>query len=158
MRINLQFSATGGPISRLIRWRTKSHYSHVDFVLPDGTLLGAQFKAKGGDGVKIRPANYAKFIRIGFYHVDVPDAVGESVIAWAKSQIGKPYDLEGALGIFFGQRNWHEDDSWFCYELIAEAFDQAKFPLVTQPVNLVLPQMIFGNSNVVFDSYKDIKQ
>jgi uncharacterized protein YycO len=153
MRITLQFSATNGPISRLIRWRTHSHFSHVDFVLADGRLLGSQFKAKGGDGVRLRIPRYEKFNRIALYHVDVPDEVGEKAMCWARSQIGKPYDLEGALGIFFGQRDWHEDDSWFCFEYVAEAFDQAKYPLVTTPVNRVLGDMLIASGKLVFDSY-----
>lgn len=36
--------------------------------------------------------------------------------AFARSQIGKPYDLLGVLGIGL-HRNWQEDDSWFCSEL-----------------------------------------
>lgn len=45
----------------------------------------------------------------------VPDAA--AAIAWAKSQVGKPYDWLGAFGLGLAPyRNWAEDDKWFCYE------------------------------------------
>lgn len=58
-----------------------------------------------------------------FLHPD-PDAL----LAAARTQLGKPYDVFGALGVGF-RRNWQETDRWFCSELIAYAFQESGHPL-----------------------------
>src|SRR4051794_17860996 len=95
--ITLQFSTQPGIGSSLIRALTWSNFSHVDFVLPDGSLLGA----RQDGGVQVRPRNYAKFTAAISYMVDAPDKVLDA----ARSQIGKPYDWRGILN--FGlHRDW----------------------------------------------------
>jgi uncharacterized protein YycO len=156
MRITLQFSTTGGPIAYIVRKSTRSQFSHVDIVLPDGQLLGSQMRTHFGSGVQLRPADYEKFTRIARYHVDVPDGVSDKIIFWARTQIGKPYDLPGVLGIFFGKRDWHEDDSWFCSEYVAEAFNYAGFPLITEQVNRVTPEMLRSCDKLVLESLHNV--
>lgn len=54
----------------------------------------------------------------------VPDA--EAGLAWARSQVGKPYDFKGAFGMAIDpERDWQEPDCWFCFELIASALQYA---------------------------------
>lgn len=44
----------------------------------------------------------------------------EAGIAWAMAQVGKSYDFKGAFGVALEpDREWREDDSWFCHELSA---------------------------------------
>jgi uncharacterized protein YycO len=117
--ITLQFSTTSHPASRLICWGTWGRHSHVDFVLPDGRLLGA---VPGGVG--IRPYDPAA-LRIERYQVDAPS----TVLSAALSQRGRLYDWPGALGVGL-RRDWQEDDSWFCSELVAWAFQEAGQPLL----------------------------
>jgi hypothetical protein len=41
-------------------------------------------------------------------------------IDWAEEQIGKKYDIKGAVGItIYPDRDWSEEDAWFCYEFAA---------------------------------------
>jgi uncharacterized protein YycO len=126
--ITLQFSTEKGIGSLIIRRMTWSEYSHVDIVMPNGDLLGA--RANGG--VQIRKPGYGKFTKV--HHevaVDAPDSVYE----FAKSQVGKPYDWKAILN--FGlERNWQEDDSWFCSELVAWTFMKAGHPLLDPDVQL----------------------
>lgn len=43
-------------------------------------------------------------------------------------QIGKKYDLKGSIGLGLKpERDWEEDDAWFCYELAAAALKAAGF-------------------------------
>ncbi|MFL6314786.1 MAG: hypothetical protein ACJ71W_21995 [Terriglobales bacterium] len=56
--ITFQFVRGEAFISHLIEWKGDSEISHVNVVTPDGKLLGALMQ----DGVKIRPADYAKFV------------------------------------------------------------------------------------------------
>lgn len=49
---------------------------------------------------------------------DVPDI--EAGLAWSRMQVGKKYDFKGAFGISLDpDREWLEDDKWFCHELSA---------------------------------------
>lgn len=110
MVITLQFSTQDKLFARLIDWWTWGDYSHVDLVLPDGRWLGAR-----GDGVKVRePYPVARRLRVT---VEAPAAVLQLVL----SQVGKPYDFLAILG-FICHRDWQEEDSWVCSELIAWAF------------------------------------
>lgn len=56
----------------------------------------------------------------------------------AESQLGRPYDWAGALGIAF-RRNWEEDDAWFCSEFVAWLFQSVGRPLVHKPGWRVTP-------------------
>lgn len=117
--ITLQFTTKPLPFAWLIRTATWSRISHVDFVLPDGRLLGA----RGSGGVAIRePGEYSHCER---FHVEAP----ADVLKLAASQIGKPYDWAGILG-FATRQNWQSEDKWFCSELVAWAFQEAGFPLL----------------------------
>ena len=60
--------------------------------------------------------------------VDFPVRDPEAVIRAARSQVGKPYDLTALFGLLM-HRDWQEDDSWFCSELVAWAFAQGGAPL-----------------------------
>jgi len=116
--IFLHLSANNGLVSRAIRWVTFSKFGHVDFLLPDGTLLGSHVTS--GQGVQIRPYGYLDFTRILVLAVEAPAFVIEA----AKSQIGRPFDFTAFIN-FGVQRDWQEPDSWFCAELVAWAFKQA---------------------------------
>lgn len=122
--IRLQFSANSGFISRAIRFMTFSDYGHVDFVLRDGRLLGSHII--GFRGVAIRPANYLTFTRTLIAEVDADDDV---VVALAESQIGRPFDYTAFINYGF-QRDWQEEDSWYCSELVAWAFKTGGVPLL----------------------------
>lgn len=128
--ITLQFSTTKHITSRVIAGFTWSWASHVDFVLPDGKLLGAL--ATHG-GVKIHEP--LEMSRVERFAVDAPD----SVIDFAKSQLGKPYDWAGIFGLTF-RRDWEEDDSWFCSELVAYSFAKAGVPLLNETSYRITPR------------------
>lgn len=117
----LQFVASSDPMSWAIM-RISRHYSHVDVVLPDETLLGA----RQDGGVAIRPANYEKFTkrtRVFVLCGTLTGNEGKDVYAydWYRAQIGKPYDtraIEAFVAGFLGpERDWQAPDSWYCSEL-----------------------------------------
>lgn len=50
----------------------------------------------------------------------------EAGIAFARSQVGKSYDFKGAFGIALApDRDWTQDDKWFCFELAAATLAKA---------------------------------
>jgi len=50
----------------------------------------------------------------------------EAGLAYARSQVGKPYDFKGAFGLALApDRDWTAEDKWFCFELAAAALAKA---------------------------------
>ena len=105
-----------------IRAVTWSKYSHV--ALLDGDeVIEATWPA-------VRVAPLAEVIAKHSRHilVDMPCQDAVAVLAAARSQVGKPYDLTALFGLLV-RRDWQEPDRWFCSELVAWAFEQGGAPL-----------------------------
>ena len=67
----------------------------------------------------------------------------EAVIAAIAAQIGKPYDYTAILGLGL-HRDWQENDSWFCSELVAWGFNAAGHPLFRgECVRRITPQHLW---------------
>lgn len=137
-----------------------TYFSHVDFLLEEGQyqggLLGASFNPDGPvivgspRGVAIRPQNYQSFGIRRRMILKTPQA--DAILAFAKSQIGKPFD-SGALSPkvfladpFYGSvesRDWHNPNQWFCAELVICSFEEGGYwgPGVKVPIykNRVTP-------------------
>lgn len=130
--ITLQFIGGAELSSRVIGWFSSGHLSHVDVVMPDGSLLGARSDKVGGQptGVRIRPPVYmADAERVVGFTLLGTTAVQEGVFYdFLYKQLGKEYDYEAILGFMFG-RNWRETDSWICSELVAAALEKAQIVL-----------------------------
>lgn len=137
-QIDLQFSSMKDFGSSVIRYFSHGAYSHVDAVLPDGTLLGARSDVCAGvpAGVQIRPANYRVFSAVK--RVSIPtinDEISQDFYKFLYSQIGKPYDAMAIFSFAVG-RNWRDDNAWVCSELISRALEVSKYfqhCLVTPP-------------------------
>lgn len=145
-----------------IRDFTWSQYSHVEFVMDKdwthqiaedlavGTpnvaalrkgvfSLGASdlgtLGARHADGVAIRPTNYEPFSLDDRFVVETTPERKAVIIQFALAQVGKSYDLTALLGIL-AHRDWREDDSWFCSELVAAAFEAGDEPLLNPHAKL----------------------
>lgn len=151
--IRLRFVTGNDLISEAIRaWQKDGWATHVEAVLPDGSLLGAH-----EDGVKIRPAGYDKatMTRELFVELDgsgpgsvrrilraltIASAQEEAFYAFLVGQVGKPYDNTAIAGLVLG-RDWREDDSWICSELMAAALEVCSyFPKLSSAVNHISPR------------------
>lgn len=123
--VELQFSTERGLSSAAIRWFTHSRWSHVDFILPDGRLLGARYKG----GVAIRTPGYAPFTATR--RISVPTDKAPMIYRAALSQRGKPYDSWAiaafALPILRSGRRWRDPRAWECSELAAWCFERGGF-------------------------------
>lgn len=110
--------ASGGP-----RGRT---FSHTDAVLPEG-LAGARMDQVGGcrSGFYVRPTDYGavtptrkgqeRWRRRLVMRLYCTPTQRTEWIDFHRAQLGKPYDWR-AIVDFGIQRNWREDDAWFCSE------------------------------------------
>lgn len=125
-KIRLIFSNSNLPLSPFIRWVTWSDWSHVA-ILVDENLIIESTLSQGGvrtcslDEFKSRASEWAIF--------DIDCKNPDGVVAAAMSQVGKPYDWTGILGIGL-HRDWQEDDAWFCSEFTFWCFDVAGDPKI----------------------------
>lgn len=139
--ITIRFITESDCISDAIRVETWCAFSHTEFVLEDGTLLGAH--AKGG--VQIRAADYCRPSDEEQYKLPVSEVQKEAILAYARLQVGKPYDFTDIVGIL-AHRDWRCDDKWICSELVAAAFEQGGFSLLNSPikqVNRISPRDVY---------------
>lgn len=123
--IEIEFVGTRTLWGSIIKWGTMSDIDHVQFVLADGRRLGAM----PGAGVTFGPPPPAD-ATVHRYGLDA----SPEVLAYAYSQIGKPYDLGAVLAIAARMtlgHDWRRADKWFCSELVAACFSIAGRPLIS---------------------------
>jgi len=112
--------------------------THCEAVLPDGSMLGAHLDG----GVEIRPAGYDKATLVRELIVDLPTMSGMDVLwlSFLHNQVGKPYDITAIAGLAL-DRDWREDDSWFCSELVAAALEYSGYmPTLSSANNHISPR------------------
>jgi hypothetical protein len=126
MSIKLRFVRGRDFPSEVISWFSAGHLSHVDAVLPNGDLLGARSDIIKGipTGVQVRPPGYEQ-VALAVV-MEIPSTALQEVAFYRflRSQIGKPYDRT-AIWAFAFNRDWREEDAWFCSELVARALEMA---------------------------------
>lgn len=109
----------GSLLLRTFLWSAWSHCA----ILAGDTAIEASTA-----GVRERPSADLLGDASEYAIVELPG--DEAAVAqWMRTQLGKPYDWWGVLGIGL-RRRWQADDHWFCSELVAWAFDRAGYPLV----------------------------
>ena len=102
--------------SALLRTALWSSWSHCGIVTPDLTVI----EAAAFHGVRERPLRefLADVSRYSIKTIALPNDA--RAIAFARAQIGKPYDWWGVIGIGL-HRDWTDDSAWFCDELLEAA-------------------------------------
>ena len=129
------------PVSLAIRFATRSWASHAEFVLNDGSTFGAR-----ATGVKWRPYKWHHYA-----HVERYDAMGlEDAYSWALKQAGKRYDFSAVFGIAL-DRDWRNEDRFFCSELVALAFEKVGCPLLNPKANVarITPRDLLLSEEIV---------
>ncbi|MCP1375404.1 YiiX/YebB-like N1pC/P60 family cysteine hydrolase [Dyella lutea] len=137
--INLLFCTNrSNPLSWMIRAGSWSRWSHVALV--DGDYV---IEAVAIHGVVRTPLAKRQAQDPSWCMSALPCRDPAAIIAAAHTQLGKPYDYTGVLGIGL-HREWQQDDSWFCSELVAWSFAQGGDPLFrTASVRRVTPEDIW---------------
>ena len=103
--------------SRIIRAVTWSRWSHAAIIDGDEIIEAVWPRVRVSS--LIRALENASAMAV----IDIPVADEAGAIAAARSQVGKPYDLLGVIGLGV-KRNWQDDDAWWCSELIPWAAQQ----------------------------------
>ena len=137
--LRLIYTNSNLPLSYVIRFLTWSEWSHVGILTPENTVIDSHIARKG-----VTEQSFSDFISsdIDKYEIKVYDSIPDNVYDIARTQIGKPYDWTAVCGIPF-RRNWQEDDSWFCSELVAWACKEAGRPLISKPTWRITQQDIY---------------
>ncbi len=105
---------------------TRSEISHVDFVTPEGTLIGAH----SDGGVQERPADYEKFgLRIRVT-IPVSEANAQAALAYARSKIGTKYDHKDIVGIALGDARLYDPKELICSCFGANIVDNEVFRII----------------------------
>lgn len=103
-----------GIYNRLVRWWTRSPYSHVELVMSTGRAWSASFE-DGGVRSKLIDFDPAKWDL-----VDLPAELEQGAEAWFKERRGNKYDLLGNLQFVLAAIP-HSRKRWFCSEAVAAA-------------------------------------
>lgn len=149
--ITLQFIRGTDLGAKAIEWFGHGlSYSHVDTVMPDGRLYGARSDKVGGApaGVQYRDPSYTQ--DAGKLHIvlNTTPEQDAAYYAFLLKQQGKPYDKLSIISFIIG-RNWQDNDSWFCSELVAAALVKCGFfpwPLAVTSNKIDPTDLIFAIS------------
>lgn len=120
-------------VSRLIRWQTRSGYSHASFEFPDGMVM----ESREWKGVRMLTAHeQADGETIDRFTVYATPFQAAKVRAFCFDQLGKPYDWTMvARFVTRRQESRASSGKWFCSELVFAACLHAGIVLLrdTQP-------------------------
>lgn len=152
--IRIRFVTGSDPLSNAIRFGERDGWAtHAEVQMPEGTLLGAHLKG----GVEARPKGYDAADMTRELYVDLSfstcvdisagssrqaaiDAMEAKFYGFLRAQLGKPYDITAIAGLAFN-RNWREEDSWFCSELVAAALEECGYlPKLSAADNHISPR------------------
>src|SRR5688572_7314948 len=114
-----------GLLNALIRWQTRSCYSHAALLLPDKRTI---IEAWPEGGVQEKVVN-------DWANIDIFDVPMMSKEKWrvaeefARKQVGKQYDFLAIIR-FVDRAKMPRNNKWFCSELVFEALEHAGVTLL----------------------------
>jgi len=103
-----------GIYNRLVRWWTRSQYSHVELVFHDRAAASSS-NMDGGVRFKIIEFDPEKWD-----FIDLPFSLAPAAEGWFLKHIGDGYDLLGNVHFVLGAVG-DDKDRWFCSEAVAAA-------------------------------------
>jgi uncharacterized protein YycO len=134
-----------GFVSWCIRMLTRSDYSHAGMVfLYEGRVYCLEAV---GDGVRLMLMS--QLMRryeggIDYFEVDAGAPARKHALSFGFRQLGKLYDTAGIVRFLWmlitrSADAARRDEHWFCSELVAAAYREAKEPLVEMPESYTSP-------------------
>ena len=124
--LSLLFTRNNSLTSRLVRFFTRSHWSHVDIYDPyTGTVIGSA----PGEGVREVPVNHILQQSTDYLLITYDNLLADRALAYARSKTGAGYDWLACLG-FVTKAMLDNPTRYFCSELVSKAMAQAGCPIV----------------------------
>lgn len=135
--MKILFCTSNLPGAVVIRGVTWSEWSHVAIVDMDKVIEASWPKVRISSLQDVLKAHKKWKI------VEIPCENEEAALAAAYSQVGKPYDLLGAIGLGF-HRDWEDTDKWWCSEIVPWALKQGNTILFRdETLNRITPQHLW---------------
>ena len=107
-----------GIVSGLIRFQTRSEFTHAAILMPDGDIV----EAWQGKGVRVTRLDSYKGVS-AFDVEGVTPEQWERVIEFCLAQVGKGYDYQCVAQFITRRRaSLSSQERWFCSELVFAAF------------------------------------
>lgn len=103
-----------GIYNRLVRWWTRSPYSHCELVFSDG--IAASSSLEDG-GVRFK---WIEFDAERWDFIELPTALEEGAYTWFNEHRGRKYDVMGNLQFILACIP-SSSNRWFCSEAVAAA-------------------------------------
>jgi uncharacterized protein YycO len=134
-------STTDAGVSTGIRIGTSSAVSHAAMYDGAGMLIEAV-----GHGVVATPIGTAladDTLAVAYRRTEMNDEERRKVVEWALKQIGVPYSVLGAVlsvDKLACSVTGPQKGTFFCSQLVLEAYRQAGIPLTSLPSQCVTPQ------------------
>jgi hypothetical protein len=112
---------TGGdPIASIVKWQSRSHYSHAALLIPGANRVIESYPFHG---VRQRALTVRDWERVHAYEVpSMTPQMWDAAVAFCESQHGKPYDWRSVLK-FVTRTPARENGKWFCSELVFKALE-----------------------------------
>lgn len=127
-------------ISKVIRWQTRSKYSHIAIELDNGSVIEAWHVGGVAHNKDFRTV-HTKGTLVDVF--DITIKIDEIAIsAFLLDQVGKKYDF-GSIVRFMSRRAEPKDEKWFCSELAMEGVSAGEVNLLERiPASHVSPGQI----------------
>ena len=118
-------------VSRIIKFFTRSEYSHVAIILDNDKVIEAWNGTKDKlifkrtkDLLTNLSTDHTPDTEVEIYELPIPIDVRVKAFDFYNAQVVKKYDLAGALGQPLFIIKTHDKNKWFCSELLVEGLIQ----------------------------------
>ncbi len=127
-------------VSRIIRWFTKSKFSHVFLFVTNDPILGDYVLQADTDGVEVTSPARFNFNKNPILKQIIPQSDLRPAIKSCLSLLNDQYDFGGLLGMAFVELQWHlfkrkianplhfNKNAFFCSAFVVKVLQEAKWP------------------------------
>ncbi|NQT94309.1 MAG: hypothetical protein HQ559_16235 [Lentisphaerae bacterium] len=137
-------------MSRIIRFKNWSKYSHISWVDPDGSETEAW--TRGIRRLEVAHTDHSPDTRVDLFDVGLTQGELDGLHEFLHEQEGKGYDFRGILHFVSRRPERPSDqDRWFCSEVVFAGFVHIHKPLLLRvPAWKVYPGMLIYSPLLVY--------
>lgn len=140
MKVIVAFEKNNSSLySKVIRFWTKSEYSHCELIIDNDWISSGN---PAGSGVMVKPLEKLRD-NYDYIEVEVHSIYKNKIFNFIRSQENTKYDW---LGAFLGgglDLNIGEKSKWFCSELVVHILRISGTKLFDRPANTYSPQDVY---------------
>lgn len=134
-----------GVFSQLIRWQTRSQYSHSAVLIEKNTII----EAWSGSNT-VREKLITDWRDIDVFYADCSLEQRKKIISFLRSKIGHKYDYSAVIR-FITKSPTKNNERYFCSELVFEAFKSAGINLLERiDGSIVSPSLLSYSPKLKF--------